>query len=38
VVGPFTLFHLLSLAILAYACAMILTAPQRTSADDRAVA
>jgi prolipoprotein diacylglyceryltransferase len=38
VVGPFTLFHLLSLAILAYACAMILTAPQRTPADDRAVA
>jgi prolipoprotein diacylglyceryltransferase len=38
VVGPFTLFHLLSLAILAYACAMILTAPQRTPADERAVA
>jgi prolipoprotein diacylglyceryltransferase len=38
VVGPFTLFHLLSLAILAYGCAMILTAPQRTPADDRAVA
>jgi prolipoprotein diacylglyceryltransferase len=38
VVGPFTLFHLLSLAILAYACAMILTAPQRTPVDDRAVA
>jgi phosphatidylglycerol---prolipoprotein diacylglyceryl transferase len=38
VVGPFTLFHLLSLAILAYACAMIATAPQRTPADDRAVA
>jgi hypothetical protein len=38
VVGPFTLFHLLSLAVLAYACAMILTAPQRTPADERAVA
>jgi phosphatidylglycerol:prolipoprotein diacylglycerol transferase len=38
VLGPLTLFHLLSLAIFAYACAMILTASQRTAADDRAVA
>src|SRR5262249_17211743 len=35
---PLTLFPLLSLAILAYACAMIATAPQRTPAHDRAVA
>ena len=38
VLGPFTLFHLLSLAILAYAVLMIATAPQRSSAHDRAVA
>jgi prolipoprotein diacylglyceryltransferase len=38
VLGPLTLFHLLSLAIFAYACAMIATAPQGTPADDRAVA
>ena len=38
VLGPLTLFHLLSLAILAYACAMIATAPQRTELHDRAVA
>jgi len=37
VLGPLTLFHLLSLAILAYAIAMIATAPERTS-HDRAVA
>ena len=37
VLGPLTLFHLLSLAILAYACAMIATAPQGMT-DDRAVA
>jgi phosphatidylglycerol:prolipoprotein diacylglycerol transferase len=36
--GPLTLFHLLSVAIFAYACAMIATAPQRTPADDRAAA
>jgi prolipoprotein diacylglyceryltransferase len=38
VLGPFTLFHLLSLAILAYACVMIATAPERSPAHDRAVA
>ncbi|HKF70685.1 MAG TPA: hypothetical protein VKB68_02965, partial [Stellaceae bacterium] len=37
VLGPLTLFHLLSLAILAYAIAMIATTPERTS-HDRAVA
>jgi phosphatidylglycerol---prolipoprotein diacylglyceryl transferase len=36
--GPLTLFHLLSLAVLTYACAMIATAPQGSSAHDRAVA
>jgi prolipoprotein diacylglyceryltransferase len=38
VLGPLTLFHLLSLAIFAYACAMIATAPQGTRLHDRAVA
>jgi phosphatidylglycerol:prolipoprotein diacylglycerol transferase len=38
VLGPLTLFHLLSLAILAYAIAMIATAPKRSPAHDRAVA
>jgi prolipoprotein diacylglyceryltransferase len=38
VLGPLTLFHLLSLAVLAYACAMIATAPQGTRLDDRAAA
>ena len=38
VLGPLTLFHLLSLAILAYACIMIATAPQQTPAHDRALA
>lgn len=38
VLGPFTVFHLLSIAILIYALAMILTAPQGRTADDRAVA
>jgi phosphatidylglycerol---prolipoprotein diacylglyceryl transferase len=38
VLGPFTLFHVLSVAILAYACAMIATAPQKESSDERAVA
>ena len=38
VLGPFTLFHILSAAVVVYACAMIATAPQRTSADDRAIA
>jgi phosphatidylglycerol---prolipoprotein diacylglyceryl transferase len=37
-VGPLTLFHLLSIAVFAYACAMIATAPQGTPAHDRAVA
>jgi prolipoprotein diacylglyceryltransferase len=38
VLGPLTLFHLLSLAVFAYACAMIATAPQGTRLDDRAAA
>jgi prolipoprotein diacylglyceryltransferase len=38
VLGPLTLFHLLSLAVLVYACAMIATAPQRTGLHDRAAA
>src|SRR5262249_20390703 len=38
VLGPLTLFHLLSLAILAYAIVMIATAPHRSPAHDRAVA
>jgi len=38
VLGPLTLFHLLSLATLAYAIAMIATAPHRSPAHDRAVA
>jgi prolipoprotein diacylglyceryltransferase len=37
-VGPFTLFHLLSAAILAYATLMIVTAPRPRIADDTAVA
>jgi phosphatidylglycerol---prolipoprotein diacylglyceryl transferase len=37
-VGPFTLFHLLSAAILAYAAVMIATAPSPRSLDDAAVA
>ena len=38
VVGPLNLFHLLSLALLAYATLMILSAPQKDPAHDRAVA
>ena len=38
VIGPFNLFHLLSLALLAYASFMILSAPQEAPAHDRAVA
>ncbi len=38
VVGPLNLFHLLSIALIAYAGAMIAVAPQRTPAHDRAVA
>ena len=38
VLGPLTLFHLLSLAILAYAIVMIATAPDRSTVHDRAPA
>jgi len=37
-IGPFTLFHLLSAAILTYATFMIVTAPRARIADDTAVA
>jgi phosphatidylglycerol---prolipoprotein diacylglyceryl transferase len=37
-VGPFTLFHLLSAAIIAYAVVMIATAPRPRTVDDTAVA
>jgi prolipoprotein diacylglyceryltransferase len=37
-IGPFTLFHLLSAAILTYAVLMIITAPRLRIADDTAVA
>jgi len=37
-VGPFTLFHLLSAAIIAYAIIMIATAPRPRTLDDTAVA
>ena len=37
-IGPFTLFHLLSAAILAYAVVMIATSPTSRSVDDRAIA
>jgi prolipoprotein diacylglyceryltransferase len=37
-IGPFTLFHLLSAAIVAYAVVMIATAPTPRSVDDRAFA
>jgi phosphatidylglycerol---prolipoprotein diacylglyceryl transferase len=37
-IGPLTLFHLLSLAVFTYACAMIATARHETPAHDRAVA
>jgi prolipoprotein diacylglyceryltransferase len=36
--GPFTLFHILSAAIVAYAVVMIFTAPTPRSVDDRAFA
>jgi prolipoprotein diacylglyceryltransferase len=36
--GPLTLFHLLSIAILLYAVVMLATAPHARPADDRAVA
>ena len=38
VLGPFTLFHLLSAAVLVYAAAMIASAPQRNASHDRAAA
>jgi prolipoprotein diacylglyceryltransferase len=38
VVGPFTLFHLLSAAAVVYACAMVASAPKGSSSHDRAVA
>ena len=38
VIGPLSLFHLLSLALLAYAFLMIVSAPQKDPAHDRAVA
>jgi prolipoprotein diacylglyceryltransferase len=38
IVGPFTLFHVLSAAILAYAVVMIVTAPKPEYADERAFA
>jgi len=37
-IGPFTLFHVLSVAIVAYALVMIATAPSPRSVDDPAVA
>jgi prolipoprotein diacylglyceryltransferase len=37
-IGPFTLFHLLSAALLAYAVVMIATAPSQRSVDDHAIA
>ena len=38
VIGPFTLFHMLSAAIVIYACAMVASAPKGSSSHDRAVA
>jgi phosphatidylglycerol---prolipoprotein diacylglyceryl transferase len=38
IVGPFTLFHLLSAALVVYAVAMIVTAHKPRAADDRAFA
>ena len=37
-IGPFTLFHFLSIAIVAYAAVMIATMPSARSVDDHAVA
>ena len=37
-IGPFTLFHLLSILIFLYAAIMIATAPPPSAADDRAFA
>jgi prolipoprotein diacylglyceryltransferase len=38
VAGPFTLFHVLSAAVVLYACLMIATAPKGSPSHDRAVA
>jgi len=38
VIGPFTLFHVLSAAALVYACIMIASAPQAKASHDRAAA
>jgi prolipoprotein diacylglyceryltransferase len=38
VIGPFTLFHVLSAAIVVYACAMVASAPKESASHDRAVA
>jgi prolipoprotein diacylglyceryltransferase len=38
VIGPLTLFHLLSVALVAYAVVMIVSAPKPRAADDRAFA
>jgi phosphatidylglycerol:prolipoprotein diacylglycerol transferase len=37
-IGPFTLFHILSSLVLLYAVVMIATAPKPSSVDDRAFA
>jgi phosphatidylglycerol:prolipoprotein diacylglycerol transferase len=37
-IGPFTLFHILSMLLLLYAVAMIMTAPDPRASDDRAFA
>jgi hypothetical protein len=37
-IGPFTLFHVLSVMIFLYAVIMIATAPRQGVLDDRAVA
>jgi prolipoprotein diacylglyceryltransferase len=37
-IGPFTLFHILSMLLLLYAVAMIMTAPDRRASGDRAFA
>jgi hypothetical protein len=37
-IGPFTLFHLLSLSILLYAAVMLATAPQARPVHERAAA
>jgi prolipoprotein diacylglyceryltransferase len=37
-IGPFTLFHLLSVALVIYAATLIATAPHLRNADDRRLA